>query len=201
MTKTSFRNQKPAQFVLNHCMHTITRRWHSIFRYRIQCANALSDGDIRPSWRHFLFAMSGGISMSARDCKRRHQRRPISGSMRRRFLLPTRNRWRSSKLGVFDAIRRFWASLAISFQVKIMLWKWDSLFGQRPRREPEGTKSCRIQGLSVRPSIHPPLPCLRLLRGWLRPPRSLLRFLRGQPRPLRGLRQPLRSLCPHWDGL
>ena len=29
------------------------------------------------------------------------------------------------------------------------------LFGQRPRREPEGTKSCRIQGESVRPSVCP----------------------------------------------
>ena len=27
------------------------------------------------------------------------------------------------------------------------------LFGQRPRREPEGTKSCRIQGESVCPSV------------------------------------------------
>ena len=27
------------------------------------------------------------------------------------------------------------------------------LFGQRPRREPEGTKSCRIQGESVRPYV------------------------------------------------
>ena len=28
-----------------------------------------------------------------------------------------------------------------------------SLFGQRPRRAPEGTKSCRIQGESVRPYV------------------------------------------------
>ena len=30
-----------------------------------------------------------------------------------------------------------------------------ALFGQRPRREPEGTKSCRIQGESVRTSVRP----------------------------------------------
>ena len=54
------------------------------------------------------------------------------------------------------------------------------LFGQRLRREPEETKSCRIGGIctSVRTYVRPSVPPLRPLRGWPRP-------LRGGPRPLR----------------
>ena len=47
-------------------------------------------------------------------------------------------------------------------------------FGQRPRREPEGMKSCRIQGESVRPSVSPSVRT-------------------SPPRPFRGMAQATQS--------
>ena len=43
-------------------------------------------------------------------------------------------------------MRQAWSLMVVAFF---------ALFGQRPRREPEGTKSCRIQRESVRPSVRP----------------------------------------------
>ena len=69
--------------------------------------------------------------------------------------------------------------------------------GQRPRREPEGTKSCRIQGESVRTYVRPstrPSP-LRPIRGRPRPLRARCRpLLIGLDQRLRGLHLPLRGL-------
>ena len=63
----------------------------------------------------------------------------------------------------------------------------------------EGTKSCRIQGESVRPYVRtsPPRPLRswpRPLRHWLRPLRGRPRFLRGWPGHFRGWPTPVRGL-------
>ena len=50
------------------------------------------------------------------------------------------------------------------------------IFGQRPRREPEGTKSCRIQGGSVRPSVR------TYVRTYVRPPPAPQRLAKASLR-------------------